>query len=81
MHIKMGVFSTMKDITSKTESYYRYNGKFYTVSRRTDFRINDIFFDGRNYSIKIVETEQDLIDLACMSPELYVILEKSTIQN
>ena len=71
----------MKDITSKTESYYRYNGKFYTVSRRTDFRLNDVFFDGRNYSIKIIETEQDLVDVSFMAPELYVILEEVTVQN
>lgn len=69
----------MKNITSKTESYYRYNGKFYTVSRRTDFRINDVFFDGRNYSIKIIETEEDLVDAAYIAPELYVILEEVTI--
>jgi hypothetical protein len=69
----------MKDITSKTESYYRYNGKFYTVSRRTDFRINDVFFDGRNYSIKIIETEEDLMNAVCIAPELYVILEEVTI--
>ena len=69
----------MKDITNKTESYYRYDGKFYTVSRRTDFRINDVFFDGRNYSIKIIETEEDLINASYIAPELYVILEEATI--
>lgn len=69
----------MKDITNKTESYYRYNGKFYTVSRRTDFRINDVFFDGRNYSIKIIETEEDLMNASFIAPELYVILEETTI--
>lgn len=68
----------MKDITNKTESYYRYNGKFYAVSQRTDFRINDVFFDGRNYSIKLIETEQDLIDMSFVAPELYVILEETT---
>lgn len=71
----------MKNITSKTQSYYGYNGKFYTVSRRTDFRINDVFFDGRDYGIKIVETENDLFDMSFVDPELYVILEEVTVQN
>lgn len=65
----------MKDITNYITTHYRYNGKFYTVSNRKTFRLNDIFLDGRDYGIKIIETEQDLINVAYMAPELYVILE------
>lgn len=71
----------MKDITSKTQSYYRYNGKFYSVSQHTNLRINDVFFDGRNYAVKMIENEQDLVDMSFVDPELYVILEEATVQN
>ena len=71
----------MKDITNKTQSYYRYNGNFYTVSRRTNLRINDVFFDGRNYTVKMIENEQDLFDMSFVNPELYIILEEVTILN
>ena len=68
----------MRDITDKIEMTYRYNGKFYTVSDRKNLRVNDIFIDGRDYSVKIIEDTQDLFDLAYLAPELYVIL---TAQN
>ena len=71
----------MRDITSNTQSYYRYDGKFYIPSKRTAFRINDVFFDGRDYSLKVIEDAQDILELAYMAPELYVILEEVTIQN
>ena len=71
----------MRNINDYIKVYYRYNGKFYAVSARKDLRINDIFFDGRDYGIKIIEDMQDLFDLAYMAPELYYILEEVTIQN
>lgn len=71
----------MNDITNKIQTYYRYNGKFYTASKRKDFRMNDIFIDGRDYGVKVIEDEKDLVDVAFMAPELYVILEEVTAQN
>jgi hypothetical protein len=71
----------MKDITNKIQTYYRYNGKFYMVSERKDFRFHDIFIDGRDYGVKIIESEHDLVSVAYMAPELYVILEEVTVQN
>ncbi len=71
----------MKLISHQIKTYYEYNGKFYSVSDRKDLRVNDIFIDGRDYGVKIVEDIQDLFDLAYMAPELYVILEEVTIQN
>ena len=71
----------MKDITNHILTCYRYNGKFYIASDRKNLRVNDIFIDGRDYGVKIVEDVQDLFDLAYMAPELYVILEEVTVQN
>lgn len=71
----------MRDITDKIQTYYRYNGKFYTISNRKDFRLNDIFLDGRDYGVKIVETENDLINAMCMAPEFYIILKEATVQD
>ena len=71
----------MKDITNHIQTYYRYNGKFYTISNRRDFRLNDIFLDGRDYGVKMVETENDLINAMCIAPELYVILKEVVIEN
>ena len=71
----------MKDITTRIQTYYRYNGKFYTVSDRKDFRINDVFIDGRDYGVKIIESELDLVNVAYMAPELYCILEEVAVQN
>ncbi len=71
----------MRDITKHIQTYYRYNGKFYIITDRKDFRMHDIFIDGRDYGVKVVESEKDLIDVAFMAPELYVILEEVTVQN
>lgn len=71
----------MKDITSKMQTYYRCNGKFYIVSERKDFRLGDMFIDGRDYGVKVIETEHDMFDVSFMAPELYVILEEVTVQN
>lgn len=69
----------MKDITNNIQTYYRYNGKFYTRSDRKDFRLGDIFIDGRDYGVKVIESEQDIFDMAFTAPELYVILEEATM--
>lgn len=69
----------MKDIINHIQTYYRYNGKFYTVSSRKDFRLNDIFLDGRDFGVKMIETENDLMNSVWIAPELYVILEEATI--
>jgi hypothetical protein len=71
----------MKLVTHKIDTYYRYNGKFYAASKRKNLRVNDIFIDGRDYGVKIIEDVQDLFDLAYMAPEAYVILEEATVQN
>ena len=71
----------MKDITGKTQSYYRYDGKFYIPSKRTALIVNDIFFDGRDYSIKMIESIDDLSEMSFVAPELYCILEQTTIQD
>lgn len=66
----------MKNITEKIIMYYRYDDRLYKVSDRKQFRIGDIFIDGRNYSVNIIEDEQDIIDMSYVAPELYVILEE-----
>lgn len=71
----------MKDITNKFQTFYRYNGKFYAVSNRKDLRINDILLDGRDYGVKVIESEQDVFSMAFVDPELYVILEEVAAQN
>lgn len=71
----------MKDITKNIQTLYRYNGKLYAVSDRKDFRINDIFIDGRDYGVKIIESGSDMFDVSFIAPELYVILEEVTVQN
>ena len=71
----------MKLVAHQIQTYYKYNGKFYTVSDRKDFRINDVFIDGRDYGVKVIESEQDIIDMSFTAPELYVILEETTIQG
>ena len=71
----------MKDITNKILTCYRYNGKFYTVSSCRNLRLNDIFLDGRDYGVKIIESIDDLSEMSFIDPELYIILEEATIQN
>ena len=71
----------MRNINDQIQTYYRYNGKFYAPSERKNLRVNDIFIDGRDYGVKIVEDMEDLLDLMYMAPELYIILEEVTIQN
>jgi hypothetical protein len=71
----------MKLITNQIRTYYEHNGKFYTASSRKNFRINDVFIDGRDYGVKVIEDTQDLFDLAYMAPELYIILDEVTVPN
>jgi hypothetical protein len=71
----------MKDITNKIVTCYRYNGKFYTISNRRGLRLNDMFLDGRDYGVKIIESIDDLSEMSFIDPELYVILEEFTVQN
>lgn len=71
----------MKDITNHILTCYRYNGKFYTVSDRRSLRLNDIILDGRDYGVKIIESIDDLSEMSFIDPELYIILEETTIQN
>lgn len=74
-----GCFKTMKLISHRINTYYEYNGKFYIVTERKRLMIGDVFIDGRDYGIKIIEDEQDIIDMSYIAPELYVILEETTI--
>lgn len=71
----------MKLIAHQVKTYYKYDGKFYYVSDRKNLRINDVFIDGRDYGVKVIESEQDIFDMAFVDPELYVILKETTIQN
>ena len=66
----------MKIVTYNIRTYYEYNGKVYNVSDRKMLRINDLFLDCRDYGAKIIEDEQDIIDMSYVAPELYVILEE-----
>ena len=69
----------MKIVSDNIRTYYKYNGKVYKVSDRKMLRINDIFLDCRDYGAKIIEDEQDLVYMSYVAPELYVILEETTI--
>ena len=71
----------MQNITNKITTLYQYNGKFYKIVERKGLRINDIFIDGRDYGVKIIESNKDLFDASFIAPELYCILEEETIQN
>lgn len=69
----------MKIVSDNITTYYKYNGKIYRVSDRKRFRIDDIFLDCRDYGAKIIEDKQDIVDMSYVAPELYVILEETTI--
>lgn len=69
----------MKIINNQVQTHYRYNGKFYVASERKEFKVHDIFIDGRDYCFKVIENERDLVDVAFMAPELYYILEEATV--
>jgi hypothetical protein len=71
----------MKIITHQTNTLYRYNNKFYTASSRSVLEVGDIIIDGRDYNFKLMESTQDVWDMSYVAPELYCILEETTIQN
>ena len=71
----------MKNVSDKIRTYYKYNGKVYKVSDRKMLRVGDLFLDCRDYGAKIIEDEQDIIEMNYVAPELYVILEAITTQN
>jgi hypothetical protein len=79
----------MQIITNNIQAYYRhdedlymkYNDKLYFVSERKGFHVHDVFIDLRDENFKIIETEQDLTSMSFIAPELYYILEETTIQN
>jgi len=68
----------MKNVSDKIRTYYKYNEKVYRVSDRKVLRVNDLFLDCRDYGAKIIEDEQDIIEMTYVAPELYVILEETT---
>ena len=71
----------MRIINNVMQNYYRYNGKFYAASERKDFKMHDIFLDGRDYCFKVIESQHDLDNVLFLDPEMYCILEEATIQN
>ena len=71
----------MKIVTDDIRTYYKYNGKVYKVSDRKMLRVNDLFLDCRDYGAKIIQDEQDIIEMSYVAPELYIILEAITTQN
>jgi hypothetical protein len=71
----------MKIITNQTNTFYRYGDKLYKVSNKNWLEVNDIIIDGRDYNFKLIESNQDIHDMAYVAPELYCILEETTIQN
>lgn len=62
-------------------TFYQIDGRFYTAAQRKDFRMGDIWIDGRDYNVKQIEKPSDLITTAYMAPELYLILEEATIHG
>ena len=71
----------MKTVNNIMQNYYIYNGKFYIISERKTFKLNDVFLDVRDYFFKVIEDDEDLTSIASLAPELYVILEETTIQD
>jgi hypothetical protein len=71
----------MKIITHQVETLYRYNGKFYKVSSKSMLEVGDVVIDGRDYNFKVMESNQDVMDMSYIAPELYYILEEVTVQN
>lgn len=67
----------MKIITHQIDTLYRYNNKFYKVSNRRILEVGDIIIDGRDYNFKLMESNQDILDMSSVAPELYVILEEA----
>ena len=70
----------MKTINN-VNTFYQVNGRFYTAAKRKEFRMGDIWIDGRDYNVKEVEKLSDLFTANFMDPETYLILEEATIQG
>jgi hypothetical protein len=51
------------------------------MSSRSALEVGDIVIDGRDYNFKIMESSHDIFDMSYVAPELYCILEETTIQN
>lgn len=64
------------NITSNLKVFYKCDNKFYTLSDRKIFAINDLFFDIRDCRYKIIESNKDILDMSYVAPELYIILEE-----
>lgn len=63
-------------IAADTKTIYKCDNKFYTYSERKHFKINDLFFDLRDYQFKVIESNHDIFDMSYVAPELYLILEE-----
>lgn len=64
------------NIIPDTKTIYKCDNKFYTYSERKHFEINDLFIDLRDYQYKVIESNDDIVDMAFVAPELYIILEE-----
>jgi hypothetical protein len=47
------------------------------VSNRRILEVGDVIIDGRDYNFKLMESNQDILDMSSVAPELYVILEEA----
>ena len=65
------------NIVSDTKTIYKCDNKFYTLSERKHFKINDLFIDLRDYQFKTIESNDDIVDMSFVAPELYIILEET----
>lgn len=64
------------NIIPDTKTIYKCDNKFYTLSERKHFKINDLFIDLRDYQYKVIESNDDIFDMSFVAPELYIILEE-----
>ena len=64
------------NIIPDTKTIYKCDNKFYTLSERKHFEINDLFIDLRDYQYKVIESNNDIVDMSFVAPELYIILEE-----
>lgn len=67
----------MKEIgNEELKMIIQYKNKLYIASKRTDFRIGDIYFDYRDGFYKEIETQKDANDMNYMAPELFCLLDE-----
>ena len=64
------------NIASNPKVFYKCDNKFYTLSDRKHFEINDLFFDIRDCQYKIIESYDDIVSMSYVAPDLYIILEE-----